>query len=140
MSEMSFGSGDTRCRWTAPRKGLVVGDIHDGDKKSIEVSARRSFSGFITTMTVKPYQNDESWTVKGQLDANCEATVDFNVAGKPNPPPVPLQVKAWDMVSVALDDNVPDKKAILFQDPSETIGDGILNVWVEGNVDASQLV
>lgn len=142
--QMKFGSSDTardtRCRWSTPRGGLPVGDMHDGDKKSISVTARRSFSGFTTTMTVKPYHSSESWTAKTQLDANCEATLDLRVAGKPNPPPVPLTIKVWDMVSVSLDDNIPDKKVVLFEDPTQTIGEGILNLWVEGNVVPAQVV
>merc|ERR1719326_791757 len=44
-------------------------------------------------MTITPYKNNQTWTVETQIkrDGNmCTATVDFNVPGKPNPPPIAL--------------------------------------------------
>merc|ERR1711920_1067131 len=87
-------------------KGLVFGDVHDADKKILKVSKN--------SLTVKPYQNGESWTVKAEFNSNteCLASVDFRVDGKPNPPPVPLNAQVWGMASVALADNIPDKSAL----------------------------
>jgi len=68
------------------------------------------------------------------------ASVDFRVDGKPNPPPVPLNAQVWGMVSVALADDIPDKSALLFTDPTGTLGEGILNAWVEPNMATTQSV
>lgn len=111
----------------------ILHDMHDGDKKSIKVKHDGS-------LTLNPSGNDELWTVQSKFGDDCVATVDFNVAGKPNPPPVALEAHVWQLVSVALDDNVPDKQALLFFDPTETLGHGVLNAWVEGNVAPSQIV
>ena len=57
--------------------------MHDGDKKRVTVN-----NG---TITIIPYGNAQSWTVRAELDTKlCTATIDFNVPGKPSPPPVNL--------------------------------------------------
>jgi len=104
--------------------GLVFEDIHDGDEKALKVSHKNE-------LTIKPSGNDQSWEVKAQLDDKCIASVDFDVPGKPNPPPVPLKAQVWGMTSIA----GVDKNAILFSDPSGTIADpsAILNIWAQDN-------
>merc|ERR1719351_50165 len=42
-------------------------------------------------MTITPSGNSESWVVNAVFDPTwCNASVDFNVPGKPAPPPVNL--------------------------------------------------
>merc|ERR1719240_555439 len=66
----------------------VYADMHDGDKKEVILTG--------TSMTIKPYENNEKWLVKAVVDTkSCSATVDFDVKDKPNPPPVPLTATFW---------------------------------------------
>ncbi|CAE7025605.1 unnamed protein product, partial [Symbiodinium sp. KB8] len=66
----------------------VFADMHDGDKKQVTIAG--------TSLTIKPSGNSQSWVVKAELDTeSCQATVDFNVPGKPNPPPVNLLMTLW---------------------------------------------
>jgi len=65
--------------------GTIVKDIHDGDMKNIWMSG--------STLHIEPYGNNQTWIVKTEVQPHgdgCTATVDFNVPGKPNPPPVSL--------------------------------------------------
>ena len=41
---------------------------------------------------IKPYNNTQVWTVEAYYTDSCTALVDFNVPGKPNPPPVNLRM------------------------------------------------
>lgn len=100
---------------------VVFADMHDGDKKEVTISG--------TSMTVKPSGNNQTWLVKAQLDPeSCSATIDFNVAGKPSPPPVPLAATLWYTVSAT-----SKKRELEFTDPSGTLAprDTPLNAWVE---------
>merc|ERR1712100_14107 len=63
----------------------VFDDMHDGDKKVVIVSKDGS------EMIIKPFDNNQTWIVKTKVDQKtCSAVIDFNVPGKPGPPPVNL--------------------------------------------------
>jgi len=94
-------------------------DMHDGDTKRVV------FSGGELTITPT---NKESWSVTAALDESCRGMVDFKVPGKPNPPPVPLQVAVWR----ASTNSRETKEVLEFTDPSGTLADKDLplNHWV----------
>merc|ERR1712193_551206 len=80
-------------------------------------------------LTIKPSGNDETWVVNAELDRDsCKASIDFNVPGKPGPPPVNLLATLW------LSSSHKGKKTVFeFTDPSGTLAakDFPLNHWVE---------
>lgn len=99
----------------------VFADIHDGDKKEVIIAG--------TSMTIKPFGNDQSWVVNTEVDTElCSATIDFKVRGKPNPPPVDLLATLWYSLSAT-----SERTELEFTDPSGTLApDGYpLNRWVE---------
>jgi hypothetical protein len=64
---------------------------------------------------------------QGPFDDNCSTMVDFNVPGKPNPPPVNLRLKIGNL-------NYFDESmapVAVFTDPSGTLASPTLplNVW-----------
>jgi len=94
-------------------------DIHDGDEKALELH-----DGILK---IRPYSNEETWAVEAAFDGDfCSASVDFNVNGKPNPPPVPLLLSLWEATS-----NGQVKTLVEFTDPSGTLAfpDMPLNHW-----------
>lgn len=102
----------------------VYADMHDGDKKAITISG--------TSVTIEPYGNDETWIVKTKLEADsCSTVVDFNVPGKPGPPPVNLTATFWRTYSASAKRRA--KTEFEFTDPSGTLArTGFpLNHWVE---------
>lgn len=119
--------------WGTPRPrpgGLCSGvdavffDMHDGDEKRIVTEG--------STLTITPHGNNETWSVQSELDDNCKAIVDFNVTGKPSPPPVPLQGQFWLMSAF----NSAPKLTFEFTDPSATIVPSTtqpLNHWVQAS-------
>mmetsp|Transcript_19371 Transcript_19371/g.48133 ORF Transcript_19371/g.48133 Transcript_19371/m.48133 type:complete len:221 (-) Transcript_19371:415-1077(-) len=100
----------------------VFADMHDGDRKQITISDG--------ALTIVPSGNNESWVVKASLDkASCNATIDFDVPGKPNPPPVKLTAvlqQAYDLKKQ------PTTRTAIFYDPSGTIAPASqpLNAWL----------
>merc|ERR1711963_993883 len=95
--------------------------MHDGDKKEITVSEGK--------VTIKPSGNNQTWVVKTELDSkSCSANIDFNVPGKPGPPPVNLTATLRYSVSAG-----GKKSEWEFTDPSGTLAsaDFPLNHWVE---------
>lgn len=102
-------------------KANVFGDMHDGDKKEISISG--------DSLIIKPSGNNQTWVVNAKLDAKtCSAIVDFNVPGKPSPPPVNLTATLW------YDDSAKEKKkSVEFTDQSGTLASSTfpLNRWVE---------
>ena len=100
----------------------IFSDMHDGDHKRVTLA-----DGWLV---IQSYNSKEEWTVKAKFDTeHCNATVDFNVPGKPNPPPVALTMTGWVMAT-----GLPSrhKAAFEFTDPTGTIAEpGVpLNVWV----------
>ena len=74
-----------------------------------------------------------SWTVHATMDlVYCTATVDFNVPGKSNPPPVTLLATVWKQTRY-LTTGVLHKNAIEFTDPSGTLAlpSVPLKTWVQ---------
>jgi len=102
----------------------VYADMHDGDKKQVSIST----SGKTSTITIQPSGNDQKWKTQAELDrSSCSASIDFNVKGKPGPPPVNLQATFW----LATSPNAV-KSLWGFTDPSGTLAkpDVPLNRWV----------
>lgn len=107
------------CIYTPYHKDKVFDDMHDSDQKGVLVEKAE--------VTIKPHDNDQEWVVKSTFDENCVATVDFDVPGKPNPPPHPLTLSIWDMASVTGEVQV----AMVFTEPQAGPPVGPpLNIWV----------
>mmetsp|Transcript_5801 Transcript_5801/g.6304 ORF Transcript_5801/g.6304 Transcript_5801/m.6304 type:complete len:253 (-) Transcript_5801:31-789(-) len=99
----------------------VYADMHDGDQKEVTISG--------ASMVIKPSGNNQTWVVNAEIDAeSCSAMVDFNVPGKPGPPPVPLKSTLWYSAFSS-----GKKTEFEFTDPSGTLADKTapLNRWVE---------
>eukprot|EP00929_Paragymnodinium_shiwhaense_P054197 TRINITY_DN27158_c0_g1_i2.p1 TRINITY_DN27158_c0_g1~~TRINITY_DN27158_c0_g1_i2.p1 ORF type:complete len:252 (-),score=43.95 TRINITY_DN27158_c0_g1_i2:141-896(-) len=98
-----------------PSGTLVMADLHDGDKKVVSVH-----EGSPRTMTIKPFGNKQNWIVTARLDSEaCSAMVNFNVPGKPNPPPVPL-LASWGRLT--RNASGPEFEVVLeFTDPTGTL-------------------
>mmetsp|Transcript_38180 Transcript_38180/g.89765 ORF Transcript_38180/g.89765 Transcript_38180/m.89765 type:complete len:147 (-) Transcript_38180:58-498(-) len=102
----------------------VFADIHDGDMKRVQLSADSK------TVTIKPYNNTQTWEVNAVWsDVSCSASVDFNVPGKPNPPPVPLMMSYYASYGGR---GQPTLGTQVFTDPSGTLAkpDFPLNTWI----------
>lgn len=115
-------SGSTAQKDLCPEKlQAVYADMHDGDKKEVTIEG--------TTITIKPSGNKQTWVVRSELDRkSCSASIDFNVPGKPGPPPVNLTATFWYSVS-----EKGMKTEFEFTDPSGTLAAKTypLNRWVE---------
>ena len=75
----------------------------------------------------------DSWIVHATIDPKfCNATVDFDVPGKPNPPPVSLTATIWTELHYMPKGSV-EKNAIEFTDPSGKLASPSvpLNTWVQ---------
>jgi len=99
----------------------VYADMHDGDQKEITISG--------TSLTIKPSGNNQTWTVTSEVDVkSCSASIDFDVPGKPGPPPVNLTATLWNILS-----SQGTKTEFEFTDPTGTLADKDfpLNRWVE---------
>lgn len=104
-------------------RDVVVHDMHDGDEKEL-----RTDNG---ALHITPYKNDQRWSVDAKFNDKCIASVNFQVPGKPSPPPVPLAAQVWGMASIA----GADKNVLEFTDPSGTLASPIqpLNIWTPDN-------
>ena len=95
--------------------------MHDGDRKALHIADR--------VLTIKPQGNNQTWVVRAPFDtASCTAMVNFDVPGKPGPPPVALQASYY----VATDGVGRDLPMVVFYDPSGTLAppQTPLNTWV----------
>lgn len=99
--------------------------MHDGDKKEVTYQ-KSATSPNAAQLTVKPSGNNESWTVSAVLNEFCQARVDFNVPGKPNPPPFALTATLWIGVSYTGERKIEWE----FTDPSDRL-QRPLNRWVQ---------
>ena len=116
---------------TNPCHGLslsqtVFADMHDGDQKQVSLEGSQ--------LLIEPADSDESyesWIIHATMDlATCTAMIDFDVPGKPSPPPVPLLATFYIMKGAG----DTKKTAMEFTDPSGTISPSTslpLNLWVE---------
>mmetsp|Transcript_58231 Transcript_58231/g.160984 ORF Transcript_58231/g.160984 Transcript_58231/m.160984 type:complete len:288 (+) Transcript_58231:78-941(+) len=113
----------------------IYADMHDGDKKRVAIVG--------SSMTIAPSGNNQTWSVHASLDPKfCNASVDFNVPGKPGPPPVALTATLWSSVAPGAAGSVW-KTFVEFTDPSGTLAAaGVpLNQWVQlGRTEAPPLV
>jgi hypothetical protein len=120
--EASAGDGHVNPKPSCPRTlKAVYADIHDGDKKEVTISG--------SSLTIRPSGNNQTWVVEAQVDREtCSASVDFNVPGKPSPPPVNITISLWYAASYAR-----YKTEWEFTDPSGTLAPKAfpLNRWVE---------
>lgn len=102
---------------------LVFQDMHDGDKKKVEIKG--------DAMTITPSGSDAEWIVTTKFDqTSCSASVDFNVPGKADHPPVPLLATYWLEHNVM--SNPATRQAFEFTDPTGTLAPASmpLNRWI----------
>jgi len=104
---------------------VVFADMHDGDQKRIILNG--------DSLTIKPHGNNQTWEVKAVLKSTmlCNAIVNFNVPGKPNPPPVDLEVNLW--MAKSTEPLLQKKWTLEFRDPSGKLAapTSILNSWIQ---------
>jgi hypothetical protein len=103
--------------------GLVFLDMHDGDEKMVTVA-----NGMIS---IVPHGNNQTWKVTAPLKGNtageqCTAIIDFDVPGKPNPPPIKLLTSYWPLGNT---DGSVQKGAWEFTDPADNAATP-LNEWI----------
>merc|ERR1711908_253228 len=118
---------------------VVFADMHDGDEKEVTISGY-DHETKMANMTIKPHGSDQKWVVNTKMDCkNWKATVDFNVPGKDDHPPVPIQASCANSVSPtsngdpSVDPFGRTKKVCMFTDDSgELVDDPTfpLNQWV----------
>merc|ERR1711937_209424 len=95
--------GDAHIEGLAPcivvkETGTVFDDMHDGDQKSVADTRK----GGVENMHIVPHGNNQTWVVNAPFNPkDCTALVDFNVPGKPGPPPVSLTATPWKMKNTA---------------------------------------
>ena len=83
------------------------------------------------TLVIEPFNNTQVWKVVAPVNLEyCNATIDFNVPGKPGPPPVKLTASYFLAVAPM---RSPGMNVILFSDPSGKLASPTmpLNTWVE---------
>merc|ERR1711998_499198 len=101
----------------------VFADMHDGDQKELTLEDGK--------LTIVPHGNNQTWVVEAMLDVvKCTAVVDFNVPGKPGPPPVNLTAAIYALLSKG--EGIA-KHAVEFTDPSGTLKKDPhypLNYWI----------
>jgi hypothetical protein len=110
-------------------------DMHDGDQKVIVMDC--TAPGETCSLHITPKNATEVWNITASIyKSNCSGMVDFNVPGKPSPPPWPLlatfRVSRWFGQPVVVNQDVnPMEYFIEFSHDGEQ-----LNQWVEvGNPD-----
>jgi len=124
------------CLLTPEPCGLVLNDMHDEDRKFLKVKDNK--------LQITPDSSPRGvWKVDAKFNKRCAARVDFNVRGKPNPPPVPLRAKVWHLQEIhyaALTTTemirpAQDKQILIFTDPSGKLAHKhtALNAWVPDN-------
>ena len=75
-----------------------------------------------------------SWAAHAPLNRDdCSFIVDFNVPGKPNPPPVTFTATIWTQSHLLPNNTAEEKYMIEFTDPSGTLAPPsvLLNAWVQ---------
>jgi len=103
----------------------VFADMHDGDQKEVTIDG--------SAVEIKPHGNSQKWQVTAALDVDsCSAMIDFNVPGKPNPPPVKLLMTLW-CAGAKFTEGGLQKATFEFTDPSGKLAPAstVLNTWIE---------
>ena len=105
---------------------VVFGALQDGDYKQVAVHDSK--------FTIKPFNNTQSWMITGgPFDENCSSMIDFNVPGKPNPPPIKLRMTyAWiTYYNLLPSPPKPENPVLVFTDPSGKLAAPTLplNIW-----------
>ena len=77
------------------------------------------------------YLSPDSWAVHAEMDpVFCNALVDFNVPGKPNPPSISVVATVWTLTHFLLI-GTEEKYALEFTDPNSQSPGVPLNTWVQ---------
>ncbi|CAK9028189.1 Uncharacterized protein SCF082_LOCUS18241 [Durusdinium trenchii] len=92
----------------------IFADMHDGDQKEVTVDG--------AALEIKPHGNNQTWRVTAALAESCTALIDFNVPGKPNPPPVKLLMTLW-WAAANSEKGALEKVTFEFSDPSSRRGE-----------------
>ncbi len=104
---------------------VVYKDMHDGDFKKATISDTAQDGSQIV---IQPFNNTQTWKVVSQWDTtHCNASIDFRVPGKPNPPPCALSAYAYLAGGGVA---APAMSVLFFVDPTKKLGPGVLNTWV----------
>merc|ERR1719240_1074112 len=101
-----------------------MADMHDGDQKLISWDPENN------NLLIQPHGNDQKWLVNTTEDADCTASIDFRVPGKPGPPPCALKGHIASIIAMGQ----RRRSAIGFTDPSGQLNedpDFPLNYWIE---------
>jgi len=124
------------CEWNT--HSLKFADMQDGDEKKVFITNYNKHTN-MTDMTIKPHGNNQTWVVNTKIDCETgKATVDFNVPGKEDHPPVPIQATRMVSVTTSHDGHGSAgfgslKYTFIFTDDSgELVDDPTfpLNAWV----------
>lgn len=116
--------GGSTCIYTPHNQPKVFNDIFESNMKSILVDS--------DDMTIKPYDNNQDWTIQSTFQSGCISLVNFNVPGYPNPPTTPLTAQVWGMAAISGE----TKDSIVYFKPTEyTLP---MNVYLPGNDETSQ--
>tara|TARA_B100001093_G_C26811405_1_gene1007736 strand:+ start:89 stop:406 length:318 start_codon:yes stop_codon:yes gene_type:complete len=101
---------------------LIFYDIHDNDYKKIYINNNK--------IKIFPYKNREKWEVNCKLNSNNSCLVNFNVKGKSNPPPIPIEMVFSQII---YNENI--SLAIVFFDPTGKLQKKNipLNIWYNVN-------
>merc|ERR1712107_590614 len=84
-----------------------------------------SIDPMICTLKIEPKEG-KPWEVRADVDSGfCNATVDFNVPGNPDPPPVDLTVS----IKFLMDTFGAFQYLMEFTDPTGALGPGPVNQW-----------
>tara|TARA_B100001093_G_C26811405_1_gene1007737 strand:+ start:441 stop:863 length:423 start_codon:yes stop_codon:yes gene_type:complete len=103
-------------------KNYIFYDIHDSDYKKIIFKDNN--------YTILPFKSNQKWIVNGKLNSDFTSMVNFNVKGKPNPPPIDIQLR---LVNI-LDNNDKNLAAVFFDPTGKISPPNIpLNIWYNVN-------
>lgn len=93
------------------------------------------------SLVIGPYgSSKQSWRVKAHWDhEHCNATVNFNVPGKPSPPPVNLTATLYQVTGSTPPhaNSSATATTLVFTDPTGTLAKAgyPLNAWVQIDAD-----
>ena len=115
QSWVSPASRDSLKQLLCPGVDLVDADMHDGDQREV--------CDPDTSLTLQPSANVHTWSVQAVIDTTfCNASVDFNVPGKHNTPPLSLTDTILLTNSFGPGNCTALKRIVEFTDPSGTTG------------------